>query len=313
MSGVVELFRRQSGLASTSQLVALGMTRSELRARLQREWWVVLPHVVAGARTPLDDHQRMVAATLFAGRGAMIASHSAAAWHGVRAAAITRMVCVAIPASRCIRSQAFVTVRRTTRPDATAWNREPLLISSPARAVADAARDFSRERARAVVIEAVQRRLVTLAALRHELHAGPRLGSAALAGALREAERGAWSIPEADLAALVAQSSLLPPMWLNPLLRVGDLRLPTPDGWFDDVGLAVQVHSRRFHAGELDWEATVSADGVFAEYGIPVVGVTPRQIAVEGVDVVRRLERAHRAAMGRPRPDVLAVPVTVQS
>jgi hypothetical protein len=49
------------------------------------------------------------------------------------------------------------------------------------------------------------------------------------------------------------------------MLTTGDHRLPTPDGWFDDVALAVQVHSRRHHAGELDWEATVAADGAFAD------------------------------------------------
>jgi hypothetical protein len=37
-------------------------------------------------------------------------------------------------------------------------------------------------------------------------------------------------------------------------------RLTTPDVWFDDVALAVMVHSREFHAGVLDGEATVLGD-----------------------------------------------------
>ena len=95
----------------------------------------------------------------------------------------------------------------------------------------------------------------------------------------------------------------------QPQLRVGDRRLPTPDGWFDDVALAVQVHSRQFHAGELDWEATVAADGVFAEHGVPVLAVTPTQIARTPDDVVARIERAHAAAGRRPRPAVVATPI----
>lgn len=89
-----------------------------------------------------------------------------------------------------------------------------------------------------------------------------------------------------------------------------DVRLPIPDGWFDDVGLAVQVHSWRWHASPTDWDATVMADGVFAEYGIPVVAVTPRALRQAPNDVLRRIERALAQASGRPRPDVVAVPRT---
>jgi hypothetical protein len=95
-------------------------------------------------------------------------------------------------------------------------------------------------------------------------------------------------------------------MWANPALRVGAVRLPTPDGWFDDVGLAVQVHSKRYHAGELDWEKTVSGDGVFAEHGIPLVAVTPRQISSQPEAVLARIERAYEQAARRPRPVVVA-------
>jgi hypothetical protein len=175
--------------------------------------------------------------------------------------------------------------------------------------VADAARDAGEPAARAIVLEAVQRRLVAVPGLRHELLAGPRAGAAVVASALREAEVGAWSFPEADLARLVGSSKTLPVMWLNPVLTVGGQRLPTPDGWFDDVALAVQVHSRQFHAGELDWEATVAADGVFAEHGVPVLAVTPKQIARTPDDVVARIERAHEAAGRRPRPAVVATPI----
>jgi len=79
----------------------------------------------------------------------------------------------------------------------------------------------------------------------------------------------------------------------------------TPDGWFDDVALAVQVHSRRYHAGELDWEKTVSGDGAFAEHGIALVAVTPRQISRDAPSVLRRVERAYEQAASRPRPPLV--------
>ena len=313
VDAVDDLFQRQAALATVGQLAASGVSRSALRARLRREWGFVLPRLVSGTRRPLDDQQRLVGALLFAGEGAVITSHTAAAWHGVRAAAVDRSVRVAIPSNRAVKSHGFVLVTRTERPDGTAWQRGPLVVASPARAVADSARYGGVDRARAVVIEAVQKQLVSLPALRHELCAGPRTGSAVLRTALADAERGAWSVPEADLARLVADHPRLPEMWANPLLLMGDVRLLTPDGWFDDVGLAVQVHSRRYQAGALDWEATVAADGIFAEHGVPVVAVTPRQIAIDGASVVRRIERTHQAAQERPRPAVTAVPAGAPS
>jgi hypothetical protein len=305
---VDELLRAQAALATVPQLLALGMSRSAIRTRLRRDWMFVLPRVVASSRRPLDDYQRLVAATLFADPDAVISSLTAAVWHGVQAARTDRQVRLQVPFSRRVVAQSFVVVGRTRRPDERAWSRPPLTIASPARAIADAAREAGDQRAHALVVEAVQRRIVSAAALRHELHAGARPGSRRLRQALAAAERGAWSVPEADLADLVARSGL-PRMWLNPVLTVDGARLPTPDGWFDDVALAVQVHSRQFHAGELDWDATVAADAVFVEHGIPVLAVTPRQIARVPDDVVARIERAHEAAARRPRPVVVATPI----
>jgi hypothetical protein len=61
----------------------------------------------------------------------------------------------------------------------------------------------------------------------------------------------------------------------------------------------------------LDWEKTVSADGVFAEYGIPLVAVTPRQISERPQAVLVRIERAHQQAAQRPRPPVIARRLTL--
>jgi hypothetical protein len=72
------------------------------------------------------------------------------------------------------------------------------------------------------------------------------------------------------------------------------------------VALAVQVHSRQYHAGELDWEKTVSADGVFAEHGIALVAVTPRQISSQPEGMLVRIERAYEQAAKRPRPPIIA-------
>jgi hypothetical protein len=261
---LLALAERQAGLMHYDQLAEHGVTRGQLRGRLGTEWRLVLPRVVTTGVGPLDDRQRLVAALLYAGSGAMITGAAAARWHGITEAQ-EPVVAIEVPHSRRPRGGGFVDVRRTLRPDPHPWQRPPLVLVSRQRAVAVAARDCRTERdAAAVVLEAVQRRLVRLHDVRNELEAGPRAGSARLRRAVEAAERGAWSAPEAELTALLEKSRLLPPAWLNPHLFTTDgVRLPTPDGWFDDVGLAVQVHSKRYHADELDWEKTVSGDGVF--------------------------------------------------
>jgi hypothetical protein len=96
---------------------------------------------------------------------------------------------------------------------------------------------------------------------------------------------------------------------LNPVLRTAEgLRLPTPDAWYDDVGLAVQVHSWRGHASMEQWNDTVTADGALSEQGIIVVGVTPNMIDRTPDDVLRCVLAAHRQAGRRPRPPVHAEP-----
>lgn len=98
-------------------------------------------------------------------------------------------------------------------------------------------------------------------------------------------------------------------MMANPELRTptGE-RLPTPDMWIDEVGLAIQVHSRRYHAGPREWDQTVMADGRLAELGIVVITVTPARLAAAPEAVLQRVERAYLALQGRPRPQVVARP-----
>lgn len=160
-----------------------------------------------------------------------------------------------------------------------------------------------------MVLEAVQRGPVRTADLRQDLETGPVRGRRWARLAVEDAEAGAWSVPEASLLRVLRTSRVLPCVWPNPHLQtVSAVTLPTPDGWIDEVALAVQVHSRRHHAIGPDWEDTVMRDGVYAEYGIAVVAVTPSRIARDPEGVLQRVERAYLAARGRPRPEVVMRP-----
>jgi hypothetical protein len=306
-----DLLELQYGLASRAQLTALGITREMFRWRLGRSWQAVLPGVVATFSGSLDRRQRLIAAQLYAGPRAYLTSWTAAAWYGVEAAREMSMIRLSVPAHCAARKSGLVLVTRTTRVDDSVSERGPLRLASRARAVIDAARESKGERrAQAIVIEAVQRRIVLVEELRHELECGPRRDSARVRRAVEAAEQGAWSVPEADLLEVLAESSILPEVWANPrLVSLSGERLPTPDIWLDDVGLAVQVHSRAYHLRDSDWEATVSGDSLLGEHGVVVLGVTPAGLATDRDAVRCRVERAYLALQGRPRPAVIATPV----
>lgn len=104
-------------------------------------------------------------------------------------------------------------------------------------------------------------------------------------------------MPEADLARLLATSRVLPEPWPNPVLSdVDGNRLTTPDLWLDDVGIAVMVHSTAFHAGALQWDATVEGDGDLSANRVVVIGVTPGTLARDPAAILARVEAAYNTA-----------------
>ena len=204
----------------------------------------------------------------------------------------------------------WLSIRRTHVWDERIVVKGAVRYSCLPRAVVDAAALLPTDEARALVIDVVHRRLVRLDDIHHWIEARRPNGRLRLRRALLEAAAGAWSVPEAELARLVATSTVLPAALLNPELRdLEGRRLTTPDVWFDDVAMAVMVHSREFHAGVLDWDATVDRDGDLGSYRVVVLGVTPGAITRDPARVLRRIEAAYAIALGSgQRADVVATP-----
>lgn len=300
----------QSGLVTRSQLVAAGISAAAVRHRAQRSWRHVLPGVVALRNGPLSSEQRLVAAQLMCGPDARVSGGSAAMLHGITSVVDDGRVHMQVPVNQAARRSGFVVATRSRRIAPAAVCRGVVRLAPLPRAVADAARMARTDRtAAAIVIEALQRRLVRLEDLEHELGAGAQHGSGILRRAMATARTGAWSVAEVDLLGLLATSRVLPPAWPNPELHAPDgTVLPSPDAWFDDVGLAVQVHSAQYHSAPSQWDRTVRVDGVFAEYGISHLAVTPHDVRTNGRQVLNRIERAHAARTDLPRPLVQMIP-----
>ena len=276
---LLDLLARQDGVVTRAQLLEHGVSYPAVRWNAGRAWRVVLPQVFGIFREQPTVRQRQIATLLWAGPKSVLSGATAARLHGVTSADPRERIHVLVPAPQRSRSSGFAEVRRTLIPDVAAITKGPLRLSSPARAVVDAARVARAADTRsAILIEAVQRGITTVDDL-HQwvLRLRPR-DAAPLHGPLSDTASGAWSVPESELLDLVATSSVLPAPWANPTLNgPAGVRLTTPDAWFDDVALAVMVHSRRHHSEADQWDETVERDA-----DRPEVRATPRHRLREG-------------------------------
>ncbi len=309
----------QHGLITARQLAELGVHRSTTQRRTLGYMWTRVVdgiHLVdGGSPTPL---QREAGALLYGGPGSIASGTTALRHHGVRALRLQERrvehphvpepAHVLIPHERRRKSAGYIRIERTRRmPDAPVM-RHGLTLAPVARAVADAARRLrSANDVNALVAEVVQREMCTIEELEVELRDGSRRGSALFRDALASVAIGARSGPEVDLVSLLTQARL-PHVQFN--VRIVDSAgefIAIPDAWLDDVGLAVEVDSRQFHAEGDAFARTVRRNARYARAGVPAYSVMPEDLARRPTWVLNQISAARDTAASRPRPNVRAV------
>ena len=213
-----------------------------------------------------------------------------------------------IPAGRRRHDFDFVRVRRTTRMPRSLYSDGPLRFVPPARAVADAARFLADDGAvRAVVGAAVQLHRVTVADLAAELRSGPMVGSARLRTVLAETAEGVRSAAEGELRALIRRTGLPDPLY-NPHLYRGDEFIATPDTWWSDASVAVEVDSLEWHISPKDWEKTMARHSRMSALGIVTRHYPPSRLGDEPAVIAAQIRSALAAGTGRTIPGIRAVP-----
>lgn len=306
---LIRILEQQLDVLTRQQALTAGVTRHALTHRLRAggPWRRLLPGVyVAVTGTPTIIQQQM-AALLYAGRGSVITGLAAARHHRIRVPA-SEFTDALMPASRRRRDAAFVRLHRTTRmPDQVSLF-GPLRYTLPARAVADTVRGLDSLRdVRAVVADAVQRGSCSVPDLVAELAAGPDIGSALFREALTDVADGIRSAAEGDLKDLLARSGLPMPLF-NPMVFAGDCFIAKPDGWWPELGVAVEVDSREWHLSPEDHAKTLARGRRMAIHQLNVLRFTPKQIRAEPARVVAEIRAALKGARGRPPLNLRTVP-----
>lgn len=263
-----------------------GMTRRMIDHRLAAgRWRRVLPRTYLTVDT-FTWPDRLVAAVAFAGSGALLSGAAVLHAAGMRSVKQPPQVLVLVPRSNRVRSTRWVWVRRTHRlPD-------PELAPGPprvpiARAVADHALTLPRiDDVRAVVAEAVRRRLSTVDEIAAELDAGPRNGSALLRQAIGEVDADAWSAPKARAARLLRRAGV-PSFEQNARIELPGGGHYLADFLWRDLWAILEIGSVEHHADRAGWSETMDRHLVLETMGFGVAHRPPSAVTTDPERFVR--------------------------
>ena len=168
------LAEQQQGIVSRSQLLSLGLSRSQARRNVANgRWRLLLPGVYATFTGPVGGLAAVLAAVLGAGSGAA-ASHATALWLGGVIDDRPDVIHISIPAERRVRSHPGVRIHRTRDFSDSV---HPAALPPRSR-VECAVLDVSETAGPVVVVDivlrSIQRRPTTALRLRAALSSRPR-------------------------------------------------------------------------------------------------------------------------------------------
>lgn len=264
------LLDEQDGVLTSAQLAALGVD-PELPAR--QGWVRVAPRTWCTTGPPSDE-QLLQALRQHTGAAGVPSGALACRRHGLRDVPERSSADVLVGHGRRLASGGLVVVHQSLLVPA-AVRRRGWHVAPAARAVADAARWSADLRAaRALVLAALDDRLVSLDHLVAEQDRGQRRGSAVLAQALLDWQAGARSAPEAEVADAL-RPERLPSLLLNPSVFWRGRLLGRPDGYLPGLALGYEVDSLRHHGGAHELAATLDRHAAFSAAGVELVHVVP--------------------------------------
>ncbi|MEV8393969.1 MULTISPECIES: hypothetical protein [unclassified Streptomyces] len=257
-----------------------------------------------GAPSP---RQRLRAALLYAGEGALLTGAAALALYKVRAAGpVTRLrtVDVLVPGTRNPRSRAYVRVHRTER----SCRRLPVrgLPCAPLpRATADAIPSLDdRTAVTALLAEVVQRGRCTLDELTSALRAGRHASDPWVATTVEGLTAGVRSVAEAAARRLLREAGIPDPLWNQDLFLPDGTFLARPDAYWPHAGVALEIDSREWHVSPGDWEHTITRRNLMVRHGLAVLSASPSQLRKDPADLLITLRAALTTGAAAPAPSV---------
>jgi very-short-patch-repair endonuclease len=284
---VARLASQQFGVISLDQLLAIGFSLWEIRARVRRGMLHrVHRDVFAVGHARIVPHARLVAALLTCGPGSFLSHRTAAAVWGLRELT-TRSIEITVPGSRALRRDGLVVHRSGFEPDpGDLATRNGLRVSSVPRMLVEQAQRESLAELDRLITEAVRKRVLDLAATEAALERHARRpGVASLKHALRDyrPRRDRKSDLERAFDRLLAGTDIPPPQ-RNVIIEGWEI-----DCYWPEARLAVELDGRPYHTAVRDSERDKLKDAKLLRNGIRTMRVTDLRFTVDADGILADL------------------------
>lgn len=276
---VRDLLRRQERIATHDQLVDLGMPRSTITRRIlpSGPWQRVLPGVIAAHNGTISQRERLLAATRYAGTGAVVTGRAGLRLHGRRTTDLPgpEVPHILIAHDRRRNAHHFAVIERT-RTMPTPVLLAGLPVAPQVRCLVDVARRQEHiDAVRDIVAECVQSGGVSPDALAEALRQANRQRTAGTRLAVGEIDAGVRGVAEARVAEVVERSSL-PEAMFNPVLfRPDGTVVGSPDGYFRHCAAGYEIDSFAYHFRRRHYTKTQRRHRRVLRDGVLLMGISP--------------------------------------
>ncbi|MQA60411.1 MAG: hypothetical protein GEU86_02725 [Actinophytocola sp.] len=300
------------GVIRVRRLEELGVPANSTyrRCGVGGPWRRLLPGVVSLHNGPPTRRQQLAAALLYGGEDALVTGAEACRRHGLRNVPDDNDddVHLLIPAERKLHGAGFVLVERTKRCPKPMVN-DGIPLAPITRALLDTSRRMSSmDPCRALLSEAVQRRLCDCPRLTAELAKGSSRGSAIPRKVLRELAMGTHSVAEIDGSYVWDRSGLPAAEWNGKLFGPDGEYIGSPDAYVAEVGFGWEIDSVTHHAGPAGFRDTLARNARYSAAGLIVLQTLPHRLRSEPDAVIAELRAAYAAAAAQRRPPVIFRP-----
>lgn len=297
-SAFLRLARNQYGLLSRAQCLACGLSASSVDRRVvSGQFEVILPGVYSLLGVPSSWHQKVMAACLWAGAGAVSSHRTAGALWGLDG---IPPGFVEITTPRRLRSKEVFVHQSLLMPgDATTLGNIP--VTDVTRSLIDLGSVVAREAVEAALDDALRRRLTSLRVLRQrldDLGGKGRRGAGILRSLLEERDPSrapAESVLESRLVRMLRQARLPQPVSQYEIRIKGRL-LARVDLAYPEVHLAIEADGYRYHSGRVAWQRDLHRRNSLTSIGWRVIHVTWKDVVSDGERVLAEI----RQALGEP-------------
>ncbi|MFD9337679.1 hypothetical protein ACFWBF_25245 [Streptomyces sp. NPDC060028] len=305
--------RRQLNLATRHQLAtAAGVPGGTITSRTRPggPWQRLLPRVYLLQTGPPDHRQRALAAVLYAAEPAAdpLSGDTAALTGGAALALLGIRDAPYLPADVLIRAPRRLARTAEVAPLPTSRWPRTIAVSGipstrPVRAAADyAARAQDPDRIRSTLAHVVQAGWCHPQDLHAELRAARLLTRPAIRAAAAELLAGVRSVAEARARDTLTATDLPTPLWNARLHTPDGVFLASPDAYWPDEGVALEIDSAEYHYTRDAWHATLRRRLRLESHGILVVSATPSMVRDTPEEVLAALRTLLTLATTRPTP-----------